>query len=507
MSSHADPANIEQAQRLLDQARAARQAGHLQQAVDTYQHAIATRPGLSTGYVELITMLLELGDAANAAKVLSGVPLALYQQSPPLRNLHGVVLLSLGHPAKALPILAPLVDSPGVDQGVLFNNLAACHDRLDDYAACLDFYESSLRAGNDGPDLYVNWAGSHQKLGDTASATRVYEEGLRKYPGHGELLYEYAVLLLKNGDFSGGFARYGHRWEARAFAQNRRPVLPLPCWDGRTPVRSLLVMPEQGIGDQIVFSALLPALQEKVERVSIAMAPRLLPLLQRSWPGLKAAGDVASLDAAQLAARFDAWIPAGDLGRLAPEGIGWRQGPLRADPVRVAALRETYRRRFPGKRLVGISWKSKRADFGEKKSIRLVDWQPLLAQSDCQFISLQYGEVADDLREVREQLGIEVWADPAIDSLADLDGLATQIGALDQVITTSNTTAHLAAALRAPTWVLLPVGPALLWYWGFGERSAWYPEARLFRASAVGAWGGVIADVAAALREASPPRA
>lgn len=389
----------------------------------------------------------------------------------------------------------------GIAQGTLLNNIASCHDRLHDHAACPPLYEQAFRAGKDDAELFLNWAGSHQKAGNPEAAERLYEQALARHPDSVDLHYEYAVLLLKRGDFARGFARYGNRWGARAFAQNRRPALPLPAWDGEAPLRRLLVMPEQGIGDQIVFSALLPALAARVEHLAIALDDRLQPLLERTWPRLERVREnPATLDAATLAERYDAWIPAGDLGRLAQEGIGWTGGALRADPQRSAALRAAYRARFPGKRLVGLSWKSRRAAFGQRKSIPLADWQSLLAQPDCQFISLQYGDVGEELREVAERLGISVWADPAIDSFNDLDGLAAQIAALDLVITTSNTTAHLAAALQAPTWVLLPDGPALLWYWGYGEHSAWYPGARLFRCAPGGDWTPALAAVAAALR-------
>lgn len=497
---------LRQSALLIAHARELRQAGQLQQAVTIYQQAIGACPGNSAAYQGLVTLLLDAGDIANAAKVMNAVPPAVYRQAAALHNLHAIILIHLGQLDGAIQILERLQGVDGINQGSLFNNLAACYDRKEDYARAPACFEKALRAGKDDPDLYMGWAGTCQKMGDVANAERLYTEGLRKYPRHSELPYEYAVLLLKSGQYAKGFALYDHRWQARVFAQNRRPELPLPHWDGTTGIRSLLVMPEQGVGDEIVFSALLPALLEKVPSVSVALDVRLAPLLERSWPALAVAEPVAGMSAAELAAHFDAWIPAGDLGRLAPEGIGWTGGPLRADPVRTAALRERYQERFPGKRLVGISWKSKRAAFGARKSIDLLDWKPLLEQQDCQFISLQYGEVAEEVARVREALGITVHVDPAIDSFQDLDGLAAQISALDQIITTSNTTAHLAGGLHAPTWVLLPIGPALLWYWGYGERSAWYPDVRLFRLQSPGEWGDVMARVAQALaKEVASP--
>ena len=82
---------------------------------------------------------------------------------------------------------------------------------------------------------------------------------------------------------------------------------------------------------------------------------------------------------------------------------------------------------------------------------------------------------------------------PEIDNFNDLDGLAALISACDMVVTVSNTTAHLAAALGKPVIVLLSFSPSLLWYWHL-ERSdsPWYPTVRLLRQDQNGNWNSVI---------------
>ena len=65
---------------------------------------------------------------------------------------------------------------------------------------------------------------------------------------------------------------------------------------------------------------------------------------------------------------------------------------------------------------------------------------------------------------------------------AELDALANHIAALDLVVTVSNTTAHLSAALGVPTSGVVPHGRGRLWYWfGQGGFSPWYPTLRIAR--------------------------
>ena len=75
----------------------------------------------------------------------------------------------------------------------------------------------------------------------------------------------------------------------------------------------------------------------------------------------------------------------------------------------------------------------------------------------------------------------------------------------DLVLTVSNTNAHLAGALGKPTWVLLPVGGARLWYWFRGRQySPWYPRVHLKRRTRGQSWTDLVAaaapEIEAALR-------
>jgi ADP-heptose:LPS heptosyltransferase len=350
----------------------------------------------------------------------------------------------------------------------------------------------------DDAGLCTIWTVVCQRLGRSDEAAALYREAAAKFPQDGDLMYEYASHLLRHEDYAEGFRLFFHRWRTRT-GEKKKIALPIPEWRGESRPESLLVVKEQGIGDQIVFCGLLPALADRAQKVTVAFDTRLHALIRRSFPDFEVT-DLTGVPAEAIRTRYDAFIQAADVGAIAVDTVG-QASYLRADPERVAALRAKYAALFPGKKLVGISWKSPKAPLDSFKSIALEAWQPILSNGACQFISLQYGDVAEDLRVAREQLGVDIHLDAGIDSFNDIDGLAAQIGALDLVITISNTTAHVAAATGQPTWVLLSEARGLFWYWGWRkDRTAWYPAARLFRAGRDGQWDDVIADVAAALQ-------
>ena len=125
------------------------------------------------------------------------------------------------------------------------------------------------------------------------------------------------------------------------------------------------------------------------------------------------------------------------------------------------------------------------------------------------FVSLQYGDHSSEIREVESELGLKIIQDPSIDPLQELDGFAAQVAAMDLVITTSNTTAHVAGALGVPVWTLVPrLGSgALLWYWfRSGSTSPWYDSMTLFRQTRWHDWTDVIKQVVSDMQPFRIPR-
>ena len=113
-------------------------------------------------------------------------------------------------------------------------------------------------------------------------------------------------------------------------------------------------------------------------------------------------------------------------------------------------------------------------------------------------INLQYGDVSTDLLELKESYGVEVLQCATVDNMNDLDGLASLIDVCDLVVSSDNSTVHLAGALGKQVWVCLPDPPN--WRWGLsGDSSDWYPNVRLYRQQNLGDWTSVLLDLSQSL--------
>jgi hypothetical protein len=270
--------------------------------------------------------------------------------------------------------------------------------------------------------------------------------------------YARALRLLDRGAYREGWAAYEARIDLSDTAI-RRPGLSEPEWKGeRLDGKRLVVWPEQGLGDKIMFARFIPLLAAG-EIVVLCE-----PALERLFKSNLAAQVVPATGATEFPDP-DAWVLYGSL----PHRLG-----LEAIPA------EPYLRASPQPRLargarIGVCAAGNPIHPNDaNRSLPADQARRLLGLSGA--MSLQVQDTG--ARDLLETAGI--------------------VAALDLVITVDTAVAHLAGALGKPVWILLPhLGRD--WRWGGeGETTAWYPSARLFRQSTDEPWPAVLDRVLAA---------
>lgn len=272
--------------------------------------------------------------------------------------------------------------------------------------------------------------------------------GLTEHPGHPVLSYALAILLLGRGAFAEGWKLYESRTAMPGGP--RPPNFSFPRWDGES-VRTLLVLPEQGFGDQIMFARFvrdLPAMGIAATLVTPAATARLFADL---------GANIIIADGSVTIPRHDAWCYIGSLPGIL--------GSLPTNPYLTAS--------------------------GTPQGIGV------MLRGSGKF---PHRELPSDLVRNLEQLGTNLHPDET--GARDFRETADIIANLELVISIDTSVAHLSAALGKETWVLLPHSPD--WRWGrTGQRSNWYPSMRLFRQETKGDWVGPVEAIHAALARAS----
>jgi citrate lyase beta subunit len=116
------------------------------------------------------------------------------------------------------------------------------------------------------------------------------------------------------------------------------------------------------------------------------------------------------------------------------------------------------------------------------RSMQLKDLA-LLAATGATFFSLQKWKTGFSITEPDPAMRLIDWTE----ELTDMADTAALIANLDLVIGVDTAVVHLAGAMAARVWTLLPKSPD--WRWLLDrEDSPWYPTMRLFRQDKLGDW-------------------
>jgi hypothetical protein len=247
--------------------------------------------------------------------------------------------------------------------------------------------------------------------------------------------------------------------------------------------RRVAVWAEQGVGDQVLFSTLLPELVERGVRAVVEVDARLLAAYRRSLPALDFTTAGAAL--ADFAA-CDFQIAAGSLPALFRNDVSsfarQPQALLVPDPARVREMRE----RLGHGPHIAISWRSLQAKLdrralSERKSLPLAHFAALAKASGAHLVDLQYGDVDRERGEFDAANPGVLRRIDGLDAYHDLEGVMAALAACDRVVTASNVTAHLAGALGRPGHVLYLRGWPPFHYWSANAAGAslWYPTLKV----------------------------
>jgi lipoprotein NlpI len=362
------------------------------------------------------------------------------------------------------------------------------------YEDALYTYEKAIELKPNNHEAYICRAVVLEELNRFDEALSSYDMAIALKPDLAEAYANKSLTLLKINQYEQAWAIYDWRWKK----QKRFVLTPFtfiqPLWQGAQSGKKLLVWGEQGVGDQVLYGGLLPELMDYPQGKLVALDKRLLPLFRRSIPEL----EFMDLEQLKDDTGFEEQIPMGSLPRLfRPNRKSFERvkSPyLVADTARVQELRQLVQR--PGRGVCGVSWSSKREEIGQGKSISLAQMLGPLANAGMHFVNLQYGDTQKECEALGREHGIELQNVAEVDNFADIDGLAALIEACDVVVTTSNTTAHLAGALGKQTLLLLPLGRSRLWYWGHEQdRSIWYPSVRIYGQEQIGHWQHPLAGI------------
>ncbi len=460
-----------------------------EEAEKCYRRAIELNPDYAEAYINLGIILNVMGRREEAEASFRKT----VEIKPDFVDAHidlGIILNEMGRRTEAeTSFLRALHLDP--DSAVAYCNLGTLYDvmgRMEDAEANL---RKALELKPDYVDAYNNLGNILKDIGRTDEAEANYRRALELDPDCSDAYYNLGLLLLSVGRYSEGWLYYEFRIDPRRRII-RHSHFNFPRWKGELlEGKTILVYPEQGLGDYIQFARYLPMLKKMgVTRLTLVCQPALKPLLET----------VSGADAVvtELPEESqDYWIPPMSL----PLCFSTTLDTIPTNISYLHALTERMKKwslstcEFK----VGLVWKGNK-DHGNDRNRSLSGISvlaPLWTVPGITFYSLQKGQGEDEAKNPPAgQPLIHLGSD--IEDFADTAAIVAQ---LDLVICVDTAIAHLAGALGKPCWVLLP---AIKFDWRWlrdREDSPWYPSLRLFRQKEIGKWDAVVQHLCCSLED------
>ncbi|MCG5075027.1 tetratricopeptide repeat protein [Paraburkholderia tagetis] len=510
-------------------ALALREAGDFAGAERHCRAALALAPASVNAHVNLGSALARLGRHEEALACYREA-LALAPADAAIHFNLGNALRALGNDATAIAHYRQAVElAPGY--AAAWVNMGTALGQTGDYRAAETCYRKAVELEPNAANL-VCLGASLGAQGRNDEEEPYYRRALELDPEHADARQNLVWLKLKRGEYREGWAEYARRWRACDYAPF--DIEGMAEWQGE-PLdgKRLLLVHEQGFGDQIQFVRYASTLAGRGASVDVCV-PQPLQLLAQSVPGVHRAwtgtpaGDydywlyVMSAPSAcgteldtipatvpYLFARdvdIQAWKPRVQAAMLADlEAAAKPLAKSAAKPAAQSAAQSVTKagaRKPAGYRNIGLVWGGSPTFYNNRnRSVALAAFRPLFALEKISWFSLQKGEAARaQLAALAGDATIHASIHDFTDDLRDFGDTAALIMNLDLVIAVDTSVAHLAGALGKPVWILVPANGEWRWLEKRAD-SPWYPTARLFRQREVGDWQPALDELRDALAE------
>jgi ADP-heptose:LPS heptosyltransferase len=383
-----------------------------------------------------------------------------------------------------------------------FLNIAMTADELvalgnasrenDDPEQALAYYAQAFVQDRLNSHAFNNYGNVLRECGDPAGAVPFLQRSITLNPNNPTAQFNLAVAYLLAGNCAQGWAQYEHRWNFEHLA-GTLPSFAQPQWTGEDLTdKTILVLGEQGHGDNIQFVRFLWNLHKMGAKIILQVNDNLAPLLSRS------AVIDQIIDITETPEKFDYWIPIMSLPRVLGvtlENLAQMQSYLNADE---RLYRAWLQHLGPKHKLrVGFCWSGRRDTWINRYKGMSLDHMLDLIQRNPEYdwVNLQLDATAEDTQRLIEA-GVVQYSLP-VKNFADSAAL---ISTLDVVVTVDTAVAHLSSALGRPTWIMLG-SQAVDWRWLLDRDSTpWYLTARLFRQKEKGNWSSCLDQIHKYLR-------
>ena len=379
---------------------------------------------------------------------------------------------------------------------IYHGNLAMAYDKIGEEEESAKNFIKALSINPTYDKAYL----AHYNLGIYFKDKGRFYEALEHYNKSIELNNNFfeahwnkSLILLLLGKFDEGWKEYEYRFKKENPIDSRK--FNKQKWEGSSlKNKKILIVSEQGFGDNIQFIRYLALIKEKQGYIILECKKELKKLFETlSYVDkiIEKENKIPNID-------FDFYIHLMSLPMLFKTNLN--NLPNKPPYLKINAnLSNELKEKLTGKFKIGMVWKgnpkhpddkNRSIDFNKFKT--LIDKFKLF--KNISLFSLQKN--AEDNSE-----GLKNYSITDLSSyINDFVDTASIIKELDLVISVDTSVAHLTGALDKPVWTLLSFIPDFRWMLN-RDDSPWYPNMKLFRQPKPGDWDSVFEKIIIELKD------
>lgn len=378
-------------------------------------------------------------------------------------------------------------------------NLGLAYFHSGRYEASVQAYQTALALDPHLPSLRNNLANAFQNLHRFDEALALYEQTLALDPDDAIARANQGMLLLLLGRFEEGWRSYEARLRVATLTIHAG-LLNFPRWDGNASLqgKTIVLHPEQGLGDTLQFCRYAALLAREAEQVILCVNLPLLRLLQTSVANWEWGERIQVITAGAHIPTFHYQISLLNLPAVLDTRLDSIPCPgtyIFTDPSWRLKWQSPADSR--AKKRIGLVWSGSAAHTNDHhRSIALSELWSHLSEIDRD--GFEFHSLQKELKENEQTILRELPIVDHRDELNDFSDTAALIETMDLVLSVDTSVAHLSAAMGKTTWILLPFVPDFRWLLD-REDSPWYHSVRLFRQSEARVWTGALQKASTAL--------
>ncbi len=361
-------------------------------------------------------------------------------------------------------------------------NLGSVYSLQDKFKKALKYYKKGLSLDPNNQQILSNLAICFCRQGKEKEAEIFYNKAIKIDPKDYKLQYAYCTLQIKLNNFPKCWEYFDSRL---LIEKNKNKLNNFGLVKDRlfnnlkiASKDKILILREQGIGEEILFSSVYKDIINKFKNIKIEADKRLLSIFNRSFQKEIFVEDGYYSRNSKIY-DFDNVIYAGSMVKFFRTNINDFNNSnylfARKDETdKYSEQLNNYKKKVK----IGISWKSVVNIYGSLKSVRIKDFEPLFT-NDRLIINLQYGNIEEDVDYLLSQnKNLKIFKD--LDLFNDIESCMGLLKSLDLFITVSNSTAHFAGALGIPTILICPKQSSTYYYWDTHTGSSiWYKNMKI----------------------------